>query len=187
MSSEPTSSEATPTEATPNPTTPAYLVQLVLPIARSLATGTPDARAMIEALQPHDAVEAMIVARIIAAHHATMDSYQDAMQPGTSNTEAIRRRNNAIAAGRAFDVAMRALEQSRAARQIDPLAIVHPPLQAPATRPPQPATPAAQTGQPTTQVPPRGNGQPGVIARVFAFAHGAATRHPAPSHTPPGS
>jgi hypothetical protein len=175
------SSQAISSEATSNPTTAAHLVQLALAITSTVPAGTPDdqcivTRVLIEALQPRDAKEAMVVARIIAAQQATMDSYRDAMQPGTGNTEAIRLRNNAVEAGRAFDVAMQALEQNRAARQLEPLAIVRPPLQASSTRPPWPAKQAAQTGQRTTQDAPRGNGQPGVISRVFAFALGAATR-----------
>ncbi|HXA22549.1 MAG TPA: hypothetical protein VNW90_09630 [Acetobacteraceae bacterium] len=72
------------------------------------------ARATIEALKPRDIIEGMLAARMIAAHHATMDGYQRAMQPGVSDAEAIRLRSNAIAAARSFDAALRTLEKRRA-------------------------------------------------------------------------
>jgi hypothetical protein len=56
-------------------------------------------------------IEAMLAARMIAAHHATMDGYRRAMQPGVSDAEAVRLRNNAIAAARSFDAALRTLEK----------------------------------------------------------------------------
>jgi hypothetical protein len=73
------------------------------------------ARAALEALKPCDIVEAMLAARMIAAHHATMDGYQRAMQPGVSDTDAGCLRNNAIAAARSFDAALRTLEKRRQA------------------------------------------------------------------------
>jgi hypothetical protein len=73
------------------------------------------ARASLEALKPHDLIEAMLAARMIAAHHATMDGYRRAMQPGVSDAEAVRLRNNAIAAARSFDAALRTLEKRRQA------------------------------------------------------------------------
>ncbi len=72
------------------------------------------ARATLEALEPRDLIEAMIAARIIATHHASMDGFARAMQPGVADVDAIRLRNSAIAAGRSFDAAVRLLEKRRA-------------------------------------------------------------------------
>jgi hypothetical protein len=71
------------------------------------------ARAALDALQPRDIVEAMLAARMIAAHHATMDDYRRAMQPGISDADSVRLRNNAIAAARSFDAALRTLDKRR--------------------------------------------------------------------------
>jgi hypothetical protein len=103
-----------------SPPNPAHLAQLIETVAGTSTAGSVDnrrsmARAAIEALQPRDIVEAMLAARIIAAHHATMDGYQRAAQPGISDAVAVRLRNNAIAAARSFDAAMRMLEKRRAA------------------------------------------------------------------------
>jgi hypothetical protein len=69
------------------------------------------ARAALEAMRPRDLIEAMLAARMLAAHHASMDGYRRAMQPDTSDADAIRLRNNAIAAARSFDTALRTLEK----------------------------------------------------------------------------
>jgi hypothetical protein len=73
------------------------------------------ARAALEALQPRDLVEAMLAARMLAAHHASMDGFRRAMQPDISDAEAVRLRNSAIAAARSFDTALRALEKRQSA------------------------------------------------------------------------
>lgn len=72
-------------------------------------------RAALEALAPSDLVEAMLAARIIAAHHATMDGFRRAMLPDLGDPEVIRLRASAIAASRSFDAALRMLEKRRAA------------------------------------------------------------------------
>ncbi len=71
------------------------------------------ARILFEALKPRDALEAVLAARAVAAHHAAMDGYARAAQPGTSDEKAIRLRNSAIAASRSFDAVLRALEKLR--------------------------------------------------------------------------
>jgi hypothetical protein len=55
----------------------------------------------------------MLAARMIASHHASIDSYRRAMLPGIDDSEVMRLRNNAIAAGRSFDAAYRILEKRR--------------------------------------------------------------------------
>jgi hypothetical protein len=101
------------------PPDPAFLDNLTEMLAGACPGGSADdrrnaARATIEALKPRDIIEGMLAARMIAAHHATMDGYQRAMQPGVSDAEAIRLRSNAIAAARSFDAALRTLEKRRA-------------------------------------------------------------------------
>jgi hypothetical protein len=98
---------------------PSFLDNLTETLAGACPAGSADdrrnaARAAIEALKPRDIIEGMLAARMIAAHHATMDGYQRAMQPAVSDAEAIRLRSNAIAAARSFDSALRTLEKRRA-------------------------------------------------------------------------
>jgi hypothetical protein len=161
-----------------SPPNPAHLAQLIETVAGTSTAGSVDnrrsmARAAIEALQPRDIVEAMLAARIIAAHHATMDGYQRAAQPGISDAVAVRLRNNAIAAARSFDAAMRMLEKRRAA----------------AEKPARPPASAA-TGQPGPRTqPPRGQPPHGETVRAgpdasmagssaAALAEGVANRQP---------
>jgi hypothetical protein len=73
------------------------------------------ARAALETFAPRDLAEVMLVARMIAAHHACIDGFRRAMQPGLADADAIRLRANAIAASRAFDAALRFLDKRRAA------------------------------------------------------------------------
>lgn len=68
------------------------------------------ARMLFDALKPRDAVEAMLAARVVAAHHATLDSYARAADPDASDERAIRLRANAIAASRSLDAALRTLD-----------------------------------------------------------------------------
>jgi hypothetical protein len=100
----------------------AFLAQLTETLAGAMPGGSAEercdaARAALEALQPCDIVEAMLAARVIAAHHATMDGYRRAMQPGIGDAEAVRLRNNAIAASRSFDAALRTLDKRRQAAE----------------------------------------------------------------------
>jgi hypothetical protein len=95
---------------------PAFLDHLIATLAGTWPDGSAEERrdaalAALQALQPRDMIEAMLAARMIAAHHATMDGYRRAMQPGVSDAEAVRLRNNAIAAARSFDAALRTLEK----------------------------------------------------------------------------
>jgi hypothetical protein len=72
------------------------------------------AHAALAALQPRDLIEAMLAARMIAAHHASIDSYRRAMLPGVTDPDVVRLRANAVAASRSFDAALRILEKRRA-------------------------------------------------------------------------
>ena len=135
----------------------AFLAQLTETLAGAMPGGSAEercdaARAALEALQPCDIVEAMLAARVIAAHHATMDGYRRAMQPGISDAEAVRLRNNAIAASRSFDAALRTLGKRRQAAE-------------PASRPRQsPAAEKQEPGMSANRPPPAED--PGEEARM---------------------
>ena len=106
---------------------------------RAEATRRDIARALFEALKPRDAVDAMLAARMLAAHYAEMDGYARATQPGLTDEKVIRLRANAIAASRSFDAALRTLEKRRA-----PAA----PKRAEARRPEAPVQPVQAAPQP---------------------------------------
>jgi hypothetical protein len=72
------------------------------------------ARSAFEALEPADMIEAMLTARMIAAHNASMDGFARAMLPGVTDADAIRLRNSAATAGRSFDAALNMLKKHRA-------------------------------------------------------------------------
>jgi hypothetical protein len=71
------------------------------------------ARILFDAFKPQDALEAMLAARAIAAHCATMDGYTRAAQPDFSNETVISLRASAIAASRSFDAVLLTLEKRR--------------------------------------------------------------------------
>ena len=96
-----------------------FLEYLVSTLAVLWPTGSPQeqrdaTRATLEALEPRDPAEAMLAARMIAAHHASMDAFQRAAQPEVSVADSIRLRNSAVAAGRSFDAALRLLDKRKA-------------------------------------------------------------------------
>ncbi len=96
-----------------------FLECLISTLTGLWPSGSPDeqriaTRATIEALGPRDVAEAMLAARMLATHHASMDAFQRAAQPGVSDADCIRLRNSAIAAGRSFDAALRLLDKRRA-------------------------------------------------------------------------
>ncbi|HUD62250.1 MAG TPA: hypothetical protein VMQ99_22310 [Acetobacteraceae bacterium] len=96
-----------------------FLERLIATLAGLWPSGSADeqryaTRITIEALDPRDVVEAMLAARMIAAHHASMSGFQRAAQPGVSEADATRLLTGAIAAGRSFDAALRLLDKHRA-------------------------------------------------------------------------
>jgi hypothetical protein len=101
-----------------------------------LAVGSPDNRLAaaskaVEALKPDDLAEIMIATRMLAAHHASMDSYRRSMRPGLCDADVSRLRANALATGRAADAAQRTLDKRKAPPK--------PPAEArPARKPPVP-------------------------------------------------
>jgi len=113
------STQATP----PDPLFAGFLALLLETLAKMVpgAEGDPNAaaarlniaRILFLAFKPRDAMEAMLAARAVAAHLATLDAYVRAAQPGVSDEKATRLRANAIAASRSFDVVLRTLEKLR--------------------------------------------------------------------------
>ena len=101
---------------TASPADTAFLDCLAETLAGTWPAPLPEdpAATALDALEPRDLIETMLATRIIAAHHATVDSYRRAMQPGVSDADAVRLRNSAIAAARSFDTALRTLEKRRA-------------------------------------------------------------------------
>jgi hypothetical protein len=98
---------------------PALLASMIEALAlawlpKTTETSVAAAHTALAAMQPRDLIEAMLAARMIAAHHASIDSYGRAMLPGLGDGDAIRLRANAVAASRSFDAALRILEKRRA-------------------------------------------------------------------------
>ncbi len=85
-------------------------------------------RLAFRALRPRNAMEAMLAAEAIAAHHVIMDCFRIALSPETEPAAAARARSNAATLSRVRLATLRAPEKQKAP--------------APAT--PRPATPARQ-------------------------------------------
>ena len=80
------------------------------------------AQSAVATVAPADLIEAMLVVRLVAAHHAAIDLYRRAMQPGIGNAEAVRLHAAAVAAGGTFDGALRTLQERRAPAEKPPRA-----------------------------------------------------------------
>jgi hypothetical protein len=116
---------ATATEEPLPMTVPPELAVVVDALIATLAStwpltdGSPDnrlaaARAALEALRANDLAEIMVASRMIAAHHASMDSYRRSLRPGLCDADVTRLRANAVATGRAADAGQRTLDRHRA-------------------------------------------------------------------------
>ena len=121
------------------------------------------ARLMFEAYQPQDAIEAMAAARAVAAHHAAMDNFRRAAQPGVSDAVVVRLRSGALAAGRSVEAMLRARDRRRQ-------------QQAPAGA----KTPAQQPGrQPRDAAPARHTAGPGAALTAAGLSGQHRTFHDA--------
>jgi hypothetical protein len=106
-----------------DPLLAAFITMLIDTLAVMVPGGNDDAdtkegrrnvaRLLFEAFEPRDAIEAMAAARAVAAHHAAMDNFTRAAQPGVSDEKVIRLRANALAAGRTVEAALRARDKRR--------------------------------------------------------------------------
>jgi hypothetical protein len=104
------------------------------------------ARELFFFLQPRNPVEAVLAARAVAAHFATLDLYARAAVPGTSDDKVLRLRGKAITESRSFDAALRDLDnrheaaaQIAAAREATPPSAHRVPI--PPMRPERPIPP----------------------------------------------
>jgi hypothetical protein len=72
------------------------------------------ARELFFAMEPTNAIEAMLAARAVAAQFATLDLYARAAQSGTADDKMLRLRAKAIAESRSSDAALRELDKRHA-------------------------------------------------------------------------
>jgi hypothetical protein len=101
---------------------PAILRGMVLTLARPPADAQESAwQEVVQAgldklgaLDPRDAIEAMLAIQVIAANAGMLDAYRLAFEPGTTAAQAMRQRASATSLGRGMTGAMRLLKQQRA-------------------------------------------------------------------------
>jgi hypothetical protein len=76
--------------------------------------------AALQAFKPRDAIEGMMAAQAVAAHHTAMECLRRACQPGESSEVASRLRRDAAAMSQGFVTLVAALERrrDRTARQV---------------------------------------------------------------------
>jgi hypothetical protein len=72
------------------------------------------ARELFFAMEPTNAIEAMLATRAVAAQFATLDLYARAAQPGMPDDKMLRLRAKAIAESRSSDAALRELGKRHA-------------------------------------------------------------------------
>ncbi len=101
---------------------------------------------MIATLRPRDLLEAMLAARIVAAHFHMMDDFRCAAQRDLPPALKVRHRRSAVALTRMQEAAQRELKQRQASPALQPAAL---PAAMPAPRP-QPAPAAAAAPRPAT-------------------------------------
>ncbi len=144
-----------PTEA-PSPSLDPTLLAVIIRTTLDTIPHHPDAPAeeqdanreatytIIASLRPRDPLEAMLAARIAAAHFQMMDDLRCAAQPDLPPTLKIRFRANAAALSRMQRDAQRELIRRQAHPALQPVAL---PAAIPAPRPrPAPATPRRAPG-----------------------------------------
>ncbi len=103
----------------------------------------------ISALDPGDPIEAMLVARYVAAHYACVAAFHEVMQGDHPPNLHMRFVGKAIALARLTASMMRDLHRRQANRRLPAVA---PPARAPAPHT-QPTPTAAQPARPTVPVP----------------------------------
>jgi hypothetical protein len=99
---------------TTSPTDPTLLEQMLAGLAGLLPEGQEIfARAMLLALKPADALQAVLAVQVVASHYAMLDALRRAAAPGQSDSMAARQRSNAASIQRVQQAALRALAASR--------------------------------------------------------------------------
>jgi hypothetical protein len=146
------------------------------------------AQLMFEAYQPRDAIEAMAAARAVAAHHAAMDNFSRAAQPGISDATVVRLRANALAAGRSVEAMLRARDKRR---EQQATASAQAPAQPPAVNRETPCQPVVRQESPGPSQPPADpdSNAPGSMRRpelIMAQSSQQPAPARAPAHDEPG-
>jgi hypothetical protein len=104
----------------------------------------------VTSLHPRDPVEAMLAARIVSAHHASIACFSRAMQPDVEDGMAIRQRAKAITLSNLATRTLRELKQLQAAPSVHEV-VVQMPVAAP--QPPAMSTDRARPPAPGVKIP----------------------------------
>jgi hypothetical protein len=155
-----------PTQTQPLPLDPATLTTLLRTTVDTLphhpnaseaekAAERAAASAVITALRPRDPVEAMLVARLVAAHYAAMDALRCASRSDLPPVLHLRYQDKALALTRMTTTLLHELTRRQAGPALQPVALpasVPAPRaqQAPATAPSAPAQQATPASRPET-------------------------------------
>lgn len=103
----------------------------------------------LRSLRPRDPAEAMLAARIVSAHHAAMECFRRAAQPGISDITALRLHNKAISLANLAMRTQRELQKCQAAPPAYPVPAEQEQADEPQLAPATKATPArAEPGAP---------------------------------------
>jgi hypothetical protein len=103
----------------------------------------------LRSLRPRDPAEAMLAARIVSAHHAAMECFRRAAQPGISDITALRLHNKAISLASLAMRTQRELQKCQAAPPAYPVPAEQEQADEPQLAPATKATPArAEPGAP---------------------------------------
>jgi hypothetical protein len=107
---------------------------------------------IIAALRPRDALEALLAARLVAAHYHAMDAFRCAAQRDLPINLLLRYQGKAIALSRLMTTTLRDLNRRQAGPALQPEAL---PAEVPAAR----AQPAPSATQVATSSPPPARGE----------------------------
>jgi hypothetical protein len=123
---------------------------------------------IIAALRPRDALEAMLAARLVAAHYHAMDAFRCAAQRDLPFNLLLRYQGKAIALSRLMTTTLRDLNRRQAGPALQPEAL---PAPVPAAR----AQPVPSAAQVATSSPPPVKGE-ARLATVASAPVGLPTR-----------
>jgi len=148
---------------------------------------------IVAALRPRDPLEAMLAARVVAAHHHIMDNFRCAAQRDLPPNLQLRFQGGAVALSRTMDVTLHDLldRQTAAPRRVE--AVLAQEAPAPRAQPaPEAARPSAPPAVPaqtdTTQqaaLAPRQPAHPAAPAPAAAPAIALGPRQPGATASPP--
>jgi hypothetical protein len=127
---------------------------------------------VIAALRPRDALEALLAARVVAAHYHTMDAFRCAAQRDLPINLLLRYQGKAIALSRLMTTTLRDLDKRQAGPALQPEAL---PAEVPAARA-RPAQPTAPVVTPPSPPPVRVEAKPAIVATAQAGQPAPAAR-----------